>query len=113
MPKHILGMYISVADLGISKDTQLRVLKLLKKVVERDGILTFYFAYNKMRDRWEKLTFVFSKSTRLPFSRDILCIAIFFNETRLPSPGTFIKLVYILLTFMVKWLYHGLIRVHK
>ncbi|PWA38507.1 pyridoxal phosphate-dependent transferase [Artemisia annua] len=85
--------YISVADLGISKDTQLRVLKLLKKAVEGDGKPIFEFAYNKMRDRWERLSSVFSKSTRFSIQQRHPLHCNFFNETRLPSPGTFISLV--------------------
>lgn len=85
--------YILVADLGISKDTQLRVLKLLKKAVEGDGKPIFEFAYKKMRDRWERLTSVFSKSTRFSIQQRHPLHCNFFNETRLPSPGTFVSLV--------------------
>ncbi|KAI3810421.1 hypothetical protein L1987_20033 [Smallanthus sonchifolius] len=52
---------IYLADMGISKDTQLRVLKILKVATQEDGKPFFEFAYNKMRDRWERLTSVFSK----------------------------------------------------
>nr|GEU79917.1 tryptophan aminotransferase-related protein 3-like [Tanacetum cinerariifolium] len=79
--------YISVADLGISKDTQLRVLKLLKVAVEGDGKPIFEFAYNKMRDRWERLTSVFAESTRFSIQQRHPLHCNFFNETRLPSPA--------------------------
>ncbi|KAI3810427.1 hypothetical protein L1987_20039 [Smallanthus sonchifolius] len=79
--------YISVADLGISKDTQLRVLKLLKVSVEGDGKPLFEFSYNKMRDRWDRLTAVFSKSTRFSIQQRHPLHCNFFNETRLPSPA--------------------------
>ncbi|KAI3675965.1 hypothetical protein L1987_85561 [Smallanthus sonchifolius] len=79
--------YIELADMGISKDTQLRVLKLLKVVVEGDGKPLFEFAYNKMRDRWDRLTTVFSKSTRFSIQQRHPLHCNFFNETRLPSPA--------------------------
>ncbi|XP_076886102.1 tryptophan aminotransferase-related protein 3-like [Bidens hawaiensis] len=48
-----VSKYIMVADLGISKDTQLRVLKLLKVAIEEVGKPLFEFAYNKMKERWD------------------------------------------------------------
>lgn len=82
-----VSRYITVADLGISKDTQLRVLKLLKVAVEGDGKQLFKFAYDKMRQRWDRLTSVFSKSTRFSIQKRDPLHCNFFNETRLPSPG--------------------------
>lgn len=80
--------YIHLFDFGVSKDTQLRVLKLLKVVVERDGKPFFDFAYNMMKDRWDRLTPVFSKSTRFSIQHRHPTQCNFFNETRLASPGT-------------------------
>ncbi|XP_076941154.1 tryptophan aminotransferase-related protein 4-like [Bidens hawaiensis] len=79
--------YISMADLGISRDTQLRVLKLLKVAVEGNGKPLFEFSYNKMRNRWDRLTSVFSKSTRFSIQKRHPLHCNFFNETRLPSPA--------------------------
>ncbi|KAI3810420.1 hypothetical protein L1987_20032 [Smallanthus sonchifolius] len=79
--------YIFTAYLGISKDTQLRVLKLLKVAIEQDGKPLFQFAYNKMRDRWDRLTSVLSKSTRFSTQNRHHLHCNFFNKTRLPSPA--------------------------
>ncbi|KAK9069640.1 hypothetical protein SSX86_011544 [Deinandra increscens subsp. villosa] len=79
--------YISFADFGISKDTQLRVLKLLKVAVEGDGQPLFRFSYRKMSDRWDRLTSVMSKSTRFSIQQRHPLHCNFFNETRLPSPA--------------------------
>ncbi|KAL8237374.1 hypothetical protein R6Q59_018455 [Mikania micrantha] len=79
--------YIFLADLGISKDTQLRVLKLLKVAIEGDGKPLFEFAYNKMRERWEMLTFVFSRSTRFSIQKRHPLHCNFFNKTRQSSPA--------------------------
>ncbi|KAI7751673.1 hypothetical protein M8C21_010560 [Ambrosia artemisiifolia] len=79
--------YIMVADLGISKDTQLRVLKLLKVAIKDDGKPLFQLAYNLMRERWDRLTSVLSKSTRFSVQQRHPLHCNFFNETRLPSPA--------------------------
>jgi len=79
--------YISVADLGISKDTQTRVLKILKVAVKDKGKALFEFAYNKMRERWDRLTSVLSKSTRFSIQQRHPLHCNFFNQTRLPSPA--------------------------
>ncbi|KAI3675962.1 hypothetical protein L1987_85558 [Smallanthus sonchifolius] len=79
--------YIYLADMGISKDTQLRVLKILKVANQEDGKPFFEFAYNKMRERWERLTSVFSKSTRFSIQQRHPLHCNFFHETRLPSPA--------------------------
>ncbi|GKD85776.1 tryptophan aminotransferase-related protein 3-like protein, partial [Tanacetum coccineum] len=71
--------YIQLLDFGISKDTQLRVLKLLKLVVESDGKPFFDFAYNMMKDRWDKLTPVFSKSSRFSIQQRHPLQCNFFN----------------------------------
>ncbi|XP_076896836.1 tryptophan aminotransferase-related protein 3-like [Bidens hawaiensis] len=79
--------YIELVDMGISKDTQLRVLKLLKVIVEGDGKPFFEFAYNKMRDRWDRMYSVLSKSTRFSVQDRHPLHCNFFNETRIPSPA--------------------------
>ncbi|XP_076943996.1 tryptophan aminotransferase-related protein 3-like [Bidens hawaiensis] len=82
-----VSKYIRVADLGIPKDTQLRVLKLLKVAIKEDGKPLFEFAYNKMKERWDRLASVFTKSTRFSIQKRHPLHCMFFNETRLPSPA--------------------------
>ena len=79
--------YIQFADLGISKDTQLRVLKLLKVVLEGDGKSLFQYGYYKMSDRWERLIPIFSNSKRFSLQKRQPSHCNFFNQTRLPTPG--------------------------
>ncbi|GKC46050.1 tryptophan aminotransferase-related protein 3-like protein [Tanacetum coccineum] len=55
--------------------------------VEGDGKPIFEFSYNKLRDRWERLTSVFLKSTRFSIQQRHPSHCNFFNETRLPSPA--------------------------
>ncbi|MFS7895989.1 putative alliinase, EGF-like domain, pyridoxal phosphate-dependent transferase, major [Helianthus anomalus] len=89
--------YIMMADLGISKDTQLRVLKLLKVAIEENGKPLFDYSYNTMRDRWDRLTSVLSKSTRFSIQKRHPLHCNFFNETRLPSPGNLFNLTKLIL----------------
>ncbi|KAF5780575.1 putative alliinase, EGF-like domain, pyridoxal phosphate-dependent transferase, major [Helianthus annuus] len=79
--------YIYLANAGISKDTQLRVLKVLKVAMKADGKPFFEFAYNQMSDRWNRLTSVFSKSTRFSIQRRHPLHCNFFHQTRQPSPA--------------------------
>ncbi|KAM0063079.1 putative alliinase, pyridoxal phosphate-dependent transferase, major domain-containing protein [Helianthus debilis subsp. tardiflorus] len=79
--------YIYLANAGISKDTQLRVLKLLKVAMKADGKPFFEFAYNQMSDRWNRLTSVFSKSTRFSIQPRHPLHCNFFHQTRQPSPA--------------------------
>ncbi|KAJ0752397.1 putative alliinase, pyridoxal phosphate-dependent transferase, major domain-containing protein [Helianthus annuus] len=81
--------YICLANGGISKDTQLRVLKVLKVAIKEGGKPFFEFSYNKMRDRWDRLTPIFSKSTRFSIQQRHPSRCNFFHKTRLPSPGNF------------------------
>ncbi|KAJ0500356.1 putative alliinase, EGF-like domain, pyridoxal phosphate-dependent transferase, major [Helianthus annuus] len=79
--------YIYLANAGISKDTQLRVLKVLKVAMKADGKPFFEFAYNQMSDRWNRLTSVFSKSTRFSIQPRHPLHCNFFHQTRQPSPA--------------------------
>uniref|UniRef100_A0A251T823 Putative pyridoxal phosphate-dependent transferase n=1 Tax=Helianthus annuus TaxID=4232 RepID=A0A251T823_HELAN len=79
--------YIYLANAGISKDTQLRALKVLKVAMKADGKPFFEFAYNQMSDRWNRLTSVFSKSTRFSIQRRHPLHCNFFHQTRQPSPA--------------------------
>nr|GMD91164.1 tryptophan aminotransferase-related protein 4-like [Ipomoea batatas] len=56
--------YIRTAELEISKETQLRALTLLKTVLQGDGRGIFNFSYEKMKNRWEKLSQIISQSHR-------------------------------------------------
>ncbi|KAJ0684238.1 putative alliinase, EGF-like domain, pyridoxal phosphate-dependent transferase, major [Helianthus annuus] len=68
-------------------DTQLRVLKVLKVAMKADGKPFFEFAYNQMSDRWNRLTSVFSKSTRFSIQPRHPLHCNFFHQTRQPSPA--------------------------
>ncbi|EOA36425.1 hypothetical protein CARUB_v10010953mg [Capsella rubella] len=59
-----MNRYIRLTSMGVSKDTQLHVLKLLKVMVSDGGGEIFHFGYGTMKKRWETLNKIFSMSTR-------------------------------------------------
>ncbi|KAI9399221.1 hypothetical protein POPTR_002G063800v4 [Populus trichocarpa] len=56
--------YMSLSTHGVPRETQLRVLKLLKVVLEEKGREMFEFGYEAMRNRWKKLSKILSISKR-------------------------------------------------
>ncbi|KAL5173309.1 Tryptophan aminotransferase-related protein 4 [Glycine soja] len=72
-------IYLRLSTIGISRDVQLRVLKLLDVATEGDGKEIFQFTYSTMRDRWIRLKQIIYKSKQfslqklfpntVPFSR--------------------------------------------
>uniref|UniRef100_A0A1J3HF43 Tryptophan aminotransferase-related protein 4 n=1 Tax=Noccaea caerulescens TaxID=107243 RepID=A0A1J3HF43_NOCCA len=56
--------YITLSSMGVSRDTQLYVLQLLKVVVGDGGEEMFHFGYETLKKRWEMLNKIFSMSTR-------------------------------------------------
>ncbi|XP_076881493.1 tryptophan aminotransferase-related protein 4-like [Bidens hawaiensis] len=77
-----------VASIGVSKETQLRALKILKVIVKGGGTGRPFFEHadHLMRDRWERLTAVISKSTRFSIQERKPLHCTFFDETRPPNP---------------------------
>ncbi|KAK2970526.1 hypothetical protein RJ640_020510 [Escallonia rubra] len=72
---------------GVSRDTQVRALKLLKVVLEGEGRELFTFGYKTMKDRWEKLSqaLSFSKLFSIQDIAPVYCS--FFQGIRDPSPA--------------------------
>ncbi|XP_020868495.1 tryptophan aminotransferase-related protein 3 isoform X2 [Arabidopsis lyrata subsp. lyrata] len=56
--------YIILSTMGVSKDTQLHALQLLKVVIGDGGDEIFSFGYGTLKKRWEILNKIFSMSTR-------------------------------------------------
>lgn len=59
-----MAKYIRLSSMGVSRDTQLRALQLLKVVVGDGGHEIFHFGYETLKKRWETLNKIFSLSTR-------------------------------------------------
>lgn len=79
--------YMSISEMGVSRDTQLRALKLLKVILQENGDEVFQFAYKTMSDRWEKLTQIFSYSKRFSIQKIPPHYCTYFQKVRGPSPG--------------------------
>ncbi|XP_074264428.1 tryptophan aminotransferase-related protein 3-like [Silene latifolia] len=80
--------YVNYNSIGVSHDTQLRILELLKVVVDNGGgRQLFQFGHQTMKDRWERLNAVFSKSTR--FSLQVIPpqFCTYYQQVRQPSPA--------------------------
>ncbi|GFY96448.1 pyridoxal phosphate (PLP)-dependent transferases superfamily protein [Actinidia rufa] len=79
--------YMTLSSMGVSRDAQLRALKLLKVVLKGDGRRIFDFAYNTMSKRWEKLSRAVSKSKRYSLQEIPSQYCNFFKKVRGPSPA--------------------------
>ncbi|KAI9200916.1 hypothetical protein LWI28_015051 [Acer negundo] len=79
--------YMSVNTVGVSRDTQLRALKLLKVVLESRGREIFEFGHKTMRNRWEKLSNTISLSNRFTLQQIPPQYCTFFHKVRASSPA--------------------------
>lgn len=80
--------FLGLNTMGVSRDTQLRVLKILKVVLnEGGGREIFQFGYSTMEDRWEKLSKTLSKSKRFSVQEIEPQYCTFFQKIRGPSPA--------------------------
>ncbi|CBI22763.3 unnamed protein product, partial [Vitis vinifera] len=68
--------------LGVSRDTQLRALKLLKLVLEGSGREIFKFSYTTMKNRREKLNNASSVSDRFSIQKIAPQYCTFFQTVR-------------------------------
>lgn len=79
--------YLELNTIGVSRDTQLRALKLLKVIVEDGGREIFEFGYKTMTKRWDRLRKTLSMSTRFSLQKIPPENCTFFQKVRDPTPG--------------------------
>lgn len=86
---------MQVNTMGVSRDTQLRVLKLIKVMLAEmrgeGGI--FEFGHKTMAERWSKLSKVISSSNRFSLQQLSPQYCTYFKKIRCPSPGEAHKLM--------------------
>ena len=82
-----MSTYVKMNILGVSKDTQLRALKLVKVALEGSGKEIFEFGYTAMKERWERLSNALSESKRFSIQEIAPQYCTFFKTVRGPSPG--------------------------
>ncbi|XP_058188826.1 tryptophan aminotransferase-related protein 3-like isoform X1 [Rhododendron vialii] len=88
--------YMILSEMGVSRDAQLRALKLLKVVLEEgEGNEIFEFAYQTMRKRWERLSRVISMSNRFSIQEIPPQFCTFFQKVRGPSPEIPVRILHI------------------
>ncbi|KAL0907764.1 hypothetical protein M5K25_022199 [Dendrobium thyrsiflorum] len=81
--------YLLLNTFGVSRDTQLRILKLLKVIlaeVGREGDI-FKFSYETLNKRWAKLSNVISSSSRFSLQKLSPLYCTYFHKIRDPSPA--------------------------
>jgi hypothetical protein len=81
--------YVEQSIMGASRDTQLRMLKILKVILAnlhgKEDI--FAFGYDVMSSRWRRLNAVVSRSTRISLQKMPPQYCTYFNRIKEPSPG--------------------------
>ncbi|XP_052140566.1 tryptophan aminotransferase-related protein 3-like [Oryza glaberrima] len=81
--------YVEQSIMGASRDTQLRMLKILKVILAnlhgKEDI--FAFGYDVMRSRWRRLNAVVSRSTRISLQKIPPQYCTYFNRIKEPSPA--------------------------
>ncbi|XP_039117198.1 tryptophan aminotransferase-related protein 3-like [Dioscorea cayenensis subsp. rotundata] len=81
--------YMKLNTMGVSRDTQLRMLKIIKVILAEHGRKgdIFSFGYQTMRERWTKLNKVVSKSKRFSLQTIPSQYCNYFKTIRDPSPA--------------------------
>ena len=81
--------YVTESILGASRDTQLRMLRIIKVILanlhtEED---IFAFGHDVMRTRWRRLNAIVSRSRRISLQKIHPHYCMYFKRVREPSPG--------------------------
>ncbi|KAJ7969769.1 Tryptophan aminotransferase-related protein [Quillaja saponaria] len=79
--------YMDLSTYGVSRETQLRVLKLFKVALEGNGREMYDFGYNTMRNRWDKLSKSLSKSKRFSIQQLNPQLCSFSQQVKAPTPA--------------------------
>lgn len=81
--------YVQMSTMGASRDTQLRMLKIIKVMLanlhSRDDI--FGFGHDVLRSKWRRLNSVVSPSRRISLQKIPPQYCTYFKKIREPSPG--------------------------
>lgn len=82
-----MSTYMRLSTLGVSRDTQLRALQLIKVVLKDGGKEIFDYGYRTLSNRWEKLNETLSTSTRFTLQETEAQYCNYFHKIRGPSPA--------------------------
>ncbi|XP_057761139.1 tryptophan aminotransferase-related protein 4-like [Arachis stenosperma] len=79
--------YIQINTMGVSREAQLRALKLLNVVLEGNAKPFFQSGYATMRNRWTRLKQVLSKSNRFTVQKLSRKYCSFYKTFKYPTPA--------------------------
>lgn len=84
-----VSMYMSLNTIGVSRDAQLRMLKIIKAIIPEIGGKedVFGFGHETMSGRWEQLNKLISQSKRFSLQKLDPEYCTYFRRIRNPSPG--------------------------
>jgi len=82
-----MNTFLQLNTMGVSRDTQLRAMKLLKVIVEDGGREIFKFGYKTMTKRWDRLRKTLSMSNRFSLQKVAPENCTYFQKVREPTPG--------------------------
>ncbi|XP_062099654.1 tryptophan aminotransferase-related protein 3-like [Humulus lupulus] len=83
-----MDRYLSMNTMGVSQESQLRAIKLIKIVIEgKEGETLFDFGYKTLNHRWKILNEIISVSKRFSLQKIESQSCNFFNKIKRPSPA--------------------------
>ncbi|XP_062099652.1 tryptophan aminotransferase-related protein 4-like [Humulus lupulus] len=83
-----MSRYLTLNTVGVSHESQLRALRLMKVIIQgKEEETMFDFGYKTMRNRWEKLNDIVSISKRFSLQNIEFQYCNFFHKIRAPSPA--------------------------
>lgn len=82
-----MAIHMQLNSMGVSRDTQLRALKLLKVILEGNGREIFDFGFKTMKERWEMLNKTLSVSKRFSLQNIPPQYCTFYQKVKDSSPA--------------------------
>ena len=106
--------YMLWNTIGASRDTQLRMLKIIKAILAEHGGKgdIFSFGYQTLRERWTKLNQVISKSKRFSLQTIPSQYCNYFKTIRDPSPGNNHIHIYLYIYVNINIISYNIIEIH-
>ncbi|XP_042516787.1 tryptophan aminotransferase-related protein 3-like [Macadamia integrifolia] len=79
--------YVDINTMGVSRDTQLRALELLKVILEDGGRAFFDFGYKTLKQRWRRLSQTITSSKHFSLQNLSSQYCTYFQTDHEPSPA--------------------------
>ncbi|KAI4375165.1 hypothetical protein MLD38_013069 [Melastoma candidum] len=82
-----MSEYLEPNTVGVSRDTQLRMLKILNVATEDKGRRFFKFGHGNLNRRWKALNSILSNSRRFSVQQIPPLFCTYFNKLKEPTPA--------------------------